>query len=406
MKERTMDKLQTDAKLLGRLQSFQKISLIVGVLALIVLAAGFFLDTEHFFAAYLVGWVFWIQVALGGLLLLLIQNTVGGRWGLVIQRISEAATMTLPLLAVLFLVILIGIPHLYHWADADAVAHDTLLQAKAPYLNVPFFIVRAVIYFVIWIGAAYLLRKWSAQLDDNPDDADLRKKLRNLSAPGILIFGFTVTFASVDWMMSLEPHWYSTIYGMTFGVSAMAAGFAFAVVLVMWLLKFKPWSEVVLPLDVSDLGNWLLASIMLWAYLVFSQFLIIWSANLPEETTWYLARTQGGWQWVAIINVTLHFFLPFFFLLARGTKRAPGRLFKIAALVLIMRFADLVWRIIPAFSPGKLTFPWLSVVAWIAIGGLFMTVFFQQLTKANFFPTYDSRLAVHAEKEEATSHVS
>jgi len=401
-----MNKLQADDKLLGRLRAFQKASLIIGVLGLLVLVAGYFLGMKDFFPSYLIGWIFWIQVALGGLLLMMIQNTVGGRWGLIIQRLAEAATQTLPLLAVLFIVILIGIPQLYIWAHPDVVAHDSLLQAKAAYLNTPFFIVRAVVYFAIWIGIAYLLRKWSTQLDKNPDDMGLRKKLRNLSAPGILIFGLTVTFASVDWMMSLEPHWYSTIYGMTFGVSAMASGFAFMVILLMRLLKFKPWSDVIRTIDISDLGNWLLASIMLWAYMVFSQFLIIWSANLPEETTWYLARTQGGWQWVAIINVFLHFFLPFFFLLERGTKRAPGRLFKIAVLVLIMRFADLVWLIIPALSPGKLTFPWLSVVAVLAIGGLFMAVFLRQLTKANFFPTYDSRLAIHPVKEEATSHVS
>ncbi len=399
-----MNKLRADDKLISRLQSFQKMSLIIGVLGLILLAVGFFLDSELFFASYLVGWVFWVQVALGGLLFLLIQNTVGGRWGLVVQRISEAASMTLPLLAVLFVVIIIGIPHLYHWAHPDVVAHDELLQSKAAYLNTPFFIVRAIIYFVIWIGIAMLLRKWAAQLDESPNDAGLGKKLRNLSAPGILIFGFTVTFASVDWMMSLEPHWFSTIYGMAFGVSSMAAGFAFSVLLVMWLMKFKPWNEVVKPLDVSDLGNWLLASIMLWAYLAFSQFLIIWSANLPEETTWYLARTQGGWQWVAIINVVLHFFLPFFFLLVRGTKRAPGRLFKIAALVLIMRFADLLWLIIPALSPEKMQIPWLAIVAWIGIGGLFVAVFLQQFISANFFPTYDSRLPIHAGQEEASHH--
>ena len=401
-----MNHSQADEKLISRLKSMQTLSLIVGVIGLIALIAGYFFAKDQFFQSYLVGWTFWVQVALGALVILMIQNTVGGRWGLVIQRLVEAATTTLPFLAIGFIVVIIGIPHLYEWSHADVVAHDELLQSKAAYLNTPFFIIRTVFYFVIWIGVAWLLRKWSAQLDDDPENAALRKKLRNLSAPGILVFGLTVTFASVDWMMSLEPHWYSTIYGIMFGVGAMAAGFSFAIIILMRMVKYSPWKDVIRTIDISDLGNWLLASIMLWAYVAFSQFLIIWSANIPEETTWYLARTQGGWQWVAILNVFLHFFLPFFFLLVRGTKKAPGRLLSIALLVLTMRFLDLFWLIFPAFTPGKIVFPWLSIVAWIALGGFFMAIFFRQLTKASFFPTYDSRLAVHPVKEEAPSHAS
>ncbi len=401
-----MNRIQADERLIGRLQSYQKISFIVGVVGLLVLAAGYFLSPDSFFPSYLIGWVFWVQVALGALVILMIQHTVGGRWGLVIQRVVEAATQPLPLLAVFFLVILAGIPQLYEWSHADVVAHDELLQAKAPYLNTPFFIVRAVIFFVIWIGLAWLLRKWSIQLDEDPENTALRKKLRNVSAPGILVFGLTVTFASVDWMMSLEPHWYSTIYGMMFGVGSLTAGFAFGIIILMDMIRYKPWNKVIQTLDVSDLGNWLLASIMLWGYLAFSQFLIIWAANLPEETTWYLARTQGGWEWVALINIFLHFFLPFFFLLVRGTKKAPGRLKKIAWLVLIMRFVDLLWMIYPAFSPGKLVLPWLSIAAWVGIGGLFLGIFFRQLAQVSVPPIYDPRLPVTQVTEEAHGHVS
>jgi len=406
MKERDMNRVEADEKLVSRFRSYQTISLIVGVLGILALIAGYFLGVEDFFPSYLIGWIFWVQVALGALVILMIQNTVGGRWGLVIQRVVEAATMTLPLLAILFVVVILGIPQLYEWSHADVVAHDELLQAKAPYLNVPFFIARSVIYFVIWIGIAWLLRKWSLQLDDDPDNASIRKKQRNLSAAGILIFGFTVTFASVDWMMSIEPHWYSTIYGIMFGVGALASGFAFSIIVLMGMLKYKPWSSIIQTIDISDLGNWLLASIMLWAYVAFSQFLIIWSANLTEEIPWYLNRTTGGWQWIAIINVFLHFFLPFFFLLVRGTKKAPGRLKKIAWLVLIMRFVDLLWMIYPAFSPGKLAFPWLSIAAVLGIGGLFLTIFFRQLAKVSIPPTYDSRLPVPTVSEEAHGHVS
>ncbi len=402
-----MNRIQADDKLVSRLQSYQKTSLILGVVGVIALIAGFFLaGPEHFFTSYLIGWVFWVQIALGALVILMIQNTVGGRWGLVIQRVMEAATRTLPLMAVLFLVIIIGIPHLYEWSHADVVAQDELLQAKAGYLNVPFFVIRAAIYFVIWIGIAWLLRKWSLQLDEDPDNASLRKKMRNVSAPGILLFGLTVTFASVDWMMSIEPHWYSTIYGIMFGVGAMASGFAFSIIILWSMIKYKPWSGIIQTIDVSDLGNWLLASIMLWAYVAFSQFLIIWSANLPEEIPWYLKRTTGGWQWVAIINVVLHFFLPFFFLLVRGTKRAPDRLKKIAWLVLVMRFVDLVWLIYPPFSPGKLAFPWLSIASMIGIGGLFLAIFFRHLAKVSVPPVYDPRLPVTSVAEEAHSHVS
>jgi len=401
-----MNQVQVDQKLVDHFKSRQKLAWIVAVIGILAMVASYFLFPDTFFPSYLIGWVFWVQVALGALVILMIQNTVGGRWGLSIQRVVEAATQTLPLLAVLFIVIIIGIPHLYEWSHADVVAHDELLQKKEAYLNVPFFIIRSVIYFAIWIGIAWLLRKWSVQLDENPDDESIRKKLRNLSAPGILIFGFTVTFASVDWMMSLEPHWYSTIYGIMFGVGAMTSGFAFSILILMKMIKYKPWSNVIQTIDISDLGNWLLASIMLWAYVAFSQFLIIWSANLPEETTWYLHRTEGGWQWVAIINIFLHFFLPFFFLLVRGTKKAPGRLKKIALLVLVMRFVDLIWMIYPVFSPEKLSFPWGSIAAWLGIGGLFMAIFLRQMAKVPVPPLYDPRMPVTTVSEEAHGHVS
>jgi len=398
-----MSFLTESEKLHPKLTRIQRFALFLGVVGLLFMVVGLFLDRDQFFQSYLLGYIFWVLAALGSLSILMIHHVAGGKWGLMIQRFLEGASMTLPLMALLFIPIIIGIPSLYEWANPEHVAHDPILQAKSAYLNVPFFILRTVIYFVIWIGIAYLLRRWSTKLDKDPDNETLKGRLRTLSAPGILIYGVTITFASVDWMMSLEPHWFSTIYGMMVAVSAFTIAFAFVILWLMPLVKDKPWAGVIETEQISDLGSWLFAGVFLWAYLSFSQFLIIWSANLPEEIPWYLKRQTGGWQFLAIALIFIGFFLPFFVLLARGTKRYPKRVLRMGALVFVMQFLFLVFLIVPAFEPGRMTIHLLDLAAVIGIGGIWTAAFVWLIKRQSLIPMYDPRAVAH-ETQEAPSH--
>jgi hypothetical protein len=330
----------------------------------------------------------------------------GGGWGYVNQRILRAAILTLPLLAVLFIPILLGLPTLYEWARPEAVAGDELLQHKAPYLNVPFFIARTVLYFIVWIGLAFLLNRWLLQLDQSFDLATGRR-LRALSGLGLGAFGLTVTFASIDWMMSIEPHWFSTIYGFMFATGAVAAAFAFVIIALNWLMKHTPLAEAVSNLNVNDLGKFLLAGVMLWAYMTLSQYLIIWSGNLAEETPWIFRRTTGGWEFVGLLLTIFHFFVPFLVLLSRTVKRRIRWLVIVAGLVLFMRLVDLYWLIIPAFHEG-FYLDWLIIVAPIALGGLWLAAFVWQLKQKSLLPLYDAgveeKILDHDRRTQARTH--
>jgi len=398
-----MSFLEESEKLHPKLTRIQTFALFLGVVGLLFMIVGLFLDRDQFFQSYLLGYIFWVLIALGALSILMIHHVAGGKWGVMIQRLLEGSASTLPLMALLFVPILFGMSSIYPWARPELVADDPILQAKAPYLNIPFFIVRAIIYFIIWIGITHALRRWSAKLDEDPDNAKMKSRLRILSAPGILIYGLTITFAATDWMMSLEPHWYSTIYGMVFGVSAFTLAFAYVILWLMPLLDKKPWAGVIETLQISDLGNWLFAGVFLWAYLAFSQFLIIWSANLPEEIPWYLNRQTGGWQYLAIALIFIGFFLPFFVLLARGTKRYAKRVRWSAALVFVMQFLFIVFLIVPAFHPRRMSIHLLDIAAVLGVGGIWVAAFIWQIKKHSLLPLYDPRTVAH-EPQEASSH--
>ena len=397
--------MQIDDALSRRLSSYQQRALIVGIVALVICIGGAFINRAQFFQSYLFAFVFWAQLSIGCLALLLIQHVAGGTWGAVIRRPLEAGAMTLPLMAVLFIPIIFGIQDLYVWANPEEVAHSELLTHKAPYLNIPFFIGRTVLYFVIWAGLAYFLNKWSS-LQDKDANAVPESRFSSLSGAGLPLLALALTFASFDWMMSLEPEWFSTIYGFLFGVSSAAVAFAFVVAVLNILARYQPLSNVVTIQHFNDLGNFLLATVMLWAYMSFSQYLIIWAGNLPEETIWYVARTQGGWQVVALFLIVFHFVAPFFVLLARGVKRRPQLLTLVAGLILFVRLVDLFWLIIPAFYPTGFYLTWLNVVMPIALGGLWIAFFVRQLRQKSLVAINDPKLQgieTHGQHE-ATSH--
>ena len=376
---------------------FQNTSLAVGAVALALCAAGAYTSPTQFFRSYLLAFVFWVGVALGCSAILMLHHLVGGRWGFPLRRCLESGMLNFYLMAVFALPLLLGLRALYSWADPEKVKLDSMLQYKAPYLNVPFFIVRTVVYFIIWIAMAHFLNKWSAQQDETANP-ELTGRLQNLSGPGLVIFGLTVTYASVDWVMSLEPHWFSTIYGMIFMVTEGLAAMSIVTVAVILLSTQKPFSELLSKRVLNDYGNLLLTFTMLWAYLSFSQYLIIWSGNLQDEIPWYVSRASGGWAWVALALVVFHFAVPFLLLLSRFVTRRTLWLGVVAAIQLVMSVIDIFWLTVPAYERSGPQFHWMDWLAVLGIGGVWFWRFTANLKSRPLVPLHDPRMeeAQHA----------
>ena len=365
-----------------------------GALLFGILVFGFLANPAQFFRSYLFAFSFWAGISIGSLALLMLQHLTGGGWGFVIRRVLEAATRTLPLMLVLFLPIISGAHWLYPWTHAEEIAKSPALVEKARlYLNLQFFVGRAAIYFAIWLTLAFFLNRWS-KLQDQTGEGTFTKNMRMLSGPGMVLLVFTVTFASIDWFMSLDPEWSSTIYGFIFVASWSLSALAFVIAALAMLTKYEPLKTVVVPLHFHDLGKLLLALVMLWSYFAFSQFLIIWSGNLPEEIRWYLPRTRGAWGAIALAVVVLHFAFPFLFLLSRSLKRNPHTLALVAGLILVMRLLDLLWMITPNFTGDVFHVSWMDIVAPLAMGGLWLAVFGWQLNKRSLVPINDPQFEV------------
>jgi hypothetical protein len=376
-------------------------ALVAGSAGLLVCALGAFLSPEHFFRTYLVAYIFWLGIALGCMVIVMVQHLTGGSWGIVLRRFLESASRTLPLFVLFFVPLLLGLRRLYLWSDVAAVADPALrakLEHKSLYLNVPFFLGRTAFYFAVWLAMAYFLNRWSRE-QDQTGDPSLPARFRRLSAPGLVLYGLTITFASIDWVMSLEPEWFSTIFGALFGTGQVLTAFAFAVAGLILLADRPPVADLLSPTVLRDLGSLLLAFVMLWAYMSFSQFLLIWSGNLPEEISWYVRRLQGGWQWVGLSLILFQFALPFLLLLSSDIKRNGRRLAAVAGFVLAMRFVDLFWMIVPAADAA---IDWrdvlLALAALVGVGGIWMAVFLWQLGRMPLLPLRDPYLA------EATDH--
>jgi hypothetical protein len=324
-------------------------------------------------------------------MILMLHHLVGGKWGFVVRRPLEAATMTLTLMLPLFLPILIGRGTLYAWADPEAVKASAVLQQKAGYLNLPFWLVRAVLYFTIWLGLTFLLRRGSIAQDESTDPSPTRRN-QALSPAGLILTFLAVTFAAIDWMMSIEPEWYSTIYGPMIMVGWILSALC-AIILVSTRLSFiRPLAGIADAEGFNDLGNLLLAFTMLWAYMSFSQYLIIWMGDLAEEVPWYLKRSHGWWRTVCGALIVFHFFVPFFCLLVRTNKREPSRLFWVAAGLLVMHLLNDAWLIVPAF-PSQ----WLQMFAFLqaaaGLGGIWLWAFTGALTARTLLPRHDPLLA-------------
>jgi hypothetical protein len=358
----------------------QRNALIAGVAGLALTAVGFFLSPDQFFRSYLLGFLYWFGIALGSMAILMIHHIAGGAWGAVIRRLLESSIGTIPILAVLFIPVALGVHHLYEWSHADVVANDPILQSKAAYLNVPFFLVRAVLYFVIWFVVASLLRRWSLEQDADTDPR-IVVRMELMSRGGLVIYGLTVTFAVIDWVMSLEPHWFSTVFGLLVMAGQGLAAFAICIPLAVMLSKRESVGRFFGPAQFHDLGNLMLAFTMIWAYLSFSQLIIIWSGNLPEETAWYFTRSEGGWKIVGFMLLFLHFAVPFAVLLQKKIKRTGSKLAIVALWMLLMRFVDLYWLVAPSLHPQSALPSWLDFTAVIGIGGVWLWFFVGRLAQ-------------------------
>jgi hypothetical protein len=362
----------------------QRLFLAVGVVALAASAYGAWSNWTGFLRAYLIAYMLWFLVGLGSLALLMLHHMVGGRWGYVIRRTLEASTRTIPLLALFFIPLAIGHsnPHLY-----PAVKGSSF---KAIYLSPSFYFTRVIVYFAAWLFFAYFLNKLSS-LQDLGTTHGLLKKFNNLSAGGLLIYCAAISWASFDWVMSLEPNFFSTIFGMIFIVMSALAALSFTIIVSMILSKHKPLSGVIGSSNFNDLGNILLTFVMLWAYLSFSQFLIIWAGNLQDENFWYTVRGTGEWKWVALFIILFHFAVPFILLLNRPVKRQMKALAFVGGGLLVMTWIDLYWFIMPAFYPLGPHLDWIDLVAPFAVGGVWLAFFIRQLKAKPRLPLHDPR---------------
>jgi len=380
-----------DAEAQGRLNQAQLVALIVGLVALGITAYGAFTNRSQFFFSYLFGYLFWLGLSLGCFLVTMIHELTGGRWGYPTRRFLEAGFMVLPLMLVLFIPIFFGLHELYPWARPEELASDKALRERHVYLNTSAYIARVVFFLGLWGWMARSLRRWSLQQDATIDAAPTRKA-RRLSGIGIVIYGLLGTFAYVDWIMSLEKHWYSTIFAVIVIIGQVMVAYAFSVIMLTLFRNQQPFAEVVDKSQYHQLGNLLLAFVLFWAYVSFAQLLIVYSGDKPHEVDWYLHRIAGSWRVVVAALALFHFFLPFYLLLFRAVKRHILPLTVLAALLFIVHLVALYWMVMPALHQGGLAVSWLDFTAPIGVGGLWLALFLSRLKAAPLLPQRDPGL--------------
>ena len=376
----------------ARFDRIQRLAVILGIALLILAVLDGIRAPDQFFRSYLLGFVFWLGVPLGSAAFLMVHHLTGGFWGLPIRRPLEAATRTLPLLILLALPLLLGLGRLYTWTHPNLVAADTTLKFKQPYLNLPFFLIRNVIYFVVWWALVRRLNRWS-DAQDRTGDPSFAVRLESMSGPGLVLYGLTVTFFSIDWIMSLEPHWFSTIFGMIFMVLQVLSGLSLAILVAGLLSRREPVANTITPDRLNDLGNLVLTFVMLWAYLAFSQFLIIWAGNLIREIPWYVTRAEGGWAIVAIVIIFLSFAIPFYLLLMRAIKRRVETLSTLCGALIVVTFLDVYWMIVPSYETAGPRFYLLDFLLPVGMGGIWVAAFVRQLKSRPLLPLHDARFA-------------
>ena len=373
--------------------TFKRLALFVTIVALVACVVGWITSPRQFFISYAFAFLFWFGLSLGSLGWTMIHHLTGGRWGYTTRRFFEAAISSLPLLALLFIPVILGMRALYPWVDATALSTDEILRHKHVYLNAPAFVARAFVLFAIWIVMARLLTQWSAEQDatTNPEPT---RKLRKLSGPGLVIYPLTMTFAAVDWVMSMERDWFSTIFPILICIGQMLSALALAILLLAVERRRMPLAQIASSETFHHLGNLLLTFTMLWAYLAFAQFLVVWSGDLPHEISWYLHRISDGWKAVVVLIFLFDFLVPFFLLLSRNSKRRVGILTAIAAMILVAHVGEAWWLIAPSFYRSGIHISWLDLAAFLGVGGVWFTFFVRQLERRSLVPMNDPRFAL------------
>lgn len=370
-----------------------RIAGVIGVLALLLSIAGFFEDRTVFFQSYLFGFTYWAGFAIGGLGVLLMHHTVGGRWGVTIRRLLEAQMRTLPVIGILLLpVLLLGLQQLYPWARPEELAKEAVLRHKQGYLNVPFFVGRTILYFVVWLFWGFRVNRMADKQDDTGDPT-LRERMRAFSAPGVLVFTLTASFAYIDWILSADVQFFSTVYGAMILIGDVLQGIAMSIIVLVFASGKDGFQGRVNSKVLHDLGNMMFAFVIFWAYLSASQLIIVWPANLPQELQWYLVRVHGFWKYFAAATAISMFALPFCLLLSQERKRNPIRLVRVAIFILCARVIDMFWIVEPTYRRGGFAIYWTDFAAFIGIGGIWTYAYLRQLRRRPLLPLQDARIA-------------
>ncbi len=380
-------------------QVWIKSSMITGIAGVVLSIAAVFINHEQFYFSYLTAYIFWAGIMLGGLFFTMLHNLSGAVWSVVLRRIMESMMIAAPLIGLLFIPLIFGIHDLYHWSHADAVAGDALLQKKAGYLNPPFFVIRSLVYLAVWILLAILLYRKSMKQDKAFDAAE-QMQTKRISAPGIVAFALTITFAAFDWVMSLDPHWYSTIFGLYIFAGSFLSAQAFMIVFGLGYRKKNILNDIITTEHYHDLGKFLFAFTIFWGYMAFSQYFLIWYANIPEETIWYQYRWEGSWKIITMILVFGHFLIPFLGLMPRAAKRNLTYLKGMSIWILIMHFIDLYWVVMPTLHKHGFRFSWIDLVTFAGVGGLVVWYIARKYASGALVPINDPKL------EESIHHIN
>ena len=373
----------------NRIPMIAAVAALLGAVVCAILGVG---NPKQFWFSWLVSFLFFLSLALGGLFFVLIQYASQGGWGIVVRRIGETVFATIPVMAALFIPVMLGLHDLYEWSHHDAVEHDALLRWKAPFLNVPFFLTRAGLYFLVWSFIAVMYYRGSRSQDVSGDPA-VSARLRRLAGPSLIVLAVTTTFASIDWIMSLTPHWYSTIFGVYFFAGSFVGFIALLSVVAVAMRSAGLLDTIVSADHLHDVGKFLFAFTAFLAYIAFSQFFLMWYANLPEETIWYKARLEGSWKMVSVFLMAGHFGAPFLYLMGRAVKRKGSTLALGGAWLLAMHFLDLYWQVMPTLHPEGIRPSVLDVAAFVAVGGCFVATTSWLMRRQALVPIRDPRLA-------------
>lgn len=364
----------------------------VGIAGLIASGIGFFLDHDQFFFSYLTNFAFFSSIALGCLFFVMLQHLTRSHWSVVLRRIPETFSSNILIWSIFLIPILLGIHSLYHWSHADVVAQDPVMQGKEPYLNTTFFIIRQIIYFGVWGFLGYRLYNASIEMDET-ENWGLQTLMRRTSGPGIFIFGITLAFASFDWLMSLDPHWYSTMFGVYYFAMSFQGLFAVLILMIVFLWKRGLLTSTIQKSHIYDLGVQMFGFTVFYAYIAFGQFFLIYYANIPEETVWFLERFNGGYEYLAYIYLFGRFVIPFIVLLGKRPKSNYKVVSSIAALILVSHLVELYWIVMPVLDHHGFHFNWMIITTFLGLGGIFFGLFFHKFQQQKMVPVNDPKLA-------------